>query len=136
MPDLVAGTVDLMIDQASNALPQVRSGNIKAYAVAAKSRLAVAPDIPTVDEAGLPGLYISSWYAFWAPKATPKDVVARLNAASVEALADPTVRRRLADLGVEIFPPEQQTPEALAAFHRAEIAKWWPIIKAAGIKGE
>jgi tripartite-type tricarboxylate transporter receptor subunit TctC len=136
MPDLVAGTVDLMIDQASNALAQVRSGNIKAYAVAAKSRLAVAPDIPTVDEAGLPGLYISSWYAFWAPKATPKDVVARLNAASVEALADPTVRRRLADLAVEIFPREQQTPEALAAFHRAEIAKWWPIIKAAGIKGE
>jgi tripartite-type tricarboxylate transporter receptor subunit TctC len=136
MPDLVAGHVDLMIVQASDALPQVRSGNIKAYAVAAKTRLAVAPDIPTVDEAGLPGFHISIWYAFWVPKATPKNVIAKLNAAAVDALADSTVRARLADLGLEIFPREQQTPEALAAFHKAEIEKWWPIIKAAGIKGE
>jgi tripartite-type tricarboxylate transporter receptor subunit TctC len=136
MQDLVAGNIDLMIDQASNALPQVRSGSIKVYAVASKTRMAAAPDIPTADEAGLPGFHISNWFAFWAPKGTPKDIVARLNAATVEALADPTVRQRLTDLGLEIFPPQQQTPEALAAFHRAEIEKWWPIIKAAGIKAE
>ena len=136
MPDLVAGNIDMMIDQSSNALPQVRSSTIKAYAVAARSRLAAAPDIPTVDEAGLPGFHISNWYAFWAPKATPELVIAKLNAAVVDALADATVQRRLADLGVEIFPREQLTPEGLAAFHRAEIEKWWPIIKAAGIKVE
>jgi tripartite-type tricarboxylate transporter receptor subunit TctC len=136
MPDLVAERVDFMIDQASNALPQVRSGNIKAYAVAAKTRLAEAPDIPTADEAGLPGFHFSNWYAFWAPKATPKNIIAKLNAAVVDALADSTVRARLTDLGLEIFSHEQQTPEALAAFHKAEIEKWWPIIKAAGIKAE
>ena len=136
MPDLVAGNIDLMIDQSSNALPQVRSGAIKAYALATKSRLAVAPDIPTVDEVGLPGFHISNWYAFWAPRATPKEIVAKLNAAAVEACADPAVRRRFADLGLEIFPREQQSPEALAAFHKAEIERWWPIIRAAGIKTE
>jgi tripartite-type tricarboxylate transporter receptor subunit TctC len=136
MPDLVAGNIDMMIDQSSNALPQVRSGTIKAYAVAARSRLAVAPDIPTADEAGLPGFHISNWYAFWAPKATSALVIAKLNAAVVDALADSTVQRRLADLGVEIFPREQLMPEALAAFHRAEIEKWWPIIQATGIKAE
>jgi len=136
MQDLVAGNIDLMIDQASNALPQVRSGSIKVYAVASKTRMAAAPDIPTADEAGLTGFHISNWFAFWAPKGTPKDIVARLNAATVEALADPTVRRRLTDLGLEISPREQQTPEALAAFHKAEIEKWWPIIRAAGIKAE
>jgi tripartite-type tricarboxylate transporter receptor subunit TctC len=136
MPDLVAGNIDLMIDQSSNALPQVRAMAIKVYALAGKSRLAAAPDIPTVDEAGLPGFNISNWYAFWAPKATPKDVVAKLNIAVVEALADPTVRRRLGDLGLEIFPRAQQSPDALAAFHKAEIERWWPIIKGAGIKVE
>ena len=136
MQDLVAGNIDLMIDQASNALPQVRNGSIKVYAVAAKTRMAAAPDIPTADEAGLPGFHISNWFAFWAPKATPKDVIAKLNAAFIAALADPTVRRRLTDLGLEISPREQQTPEALAAFHKAEIEKWWPIIRAAGIKAE
>jgi tripartite-type tricarboxylate transporter receptor subunit TctC len=136
MQDLVAGNIDLMIDQASNALPQVRSGSIKVYAVASKTRMAAAPDIPTADEAGLPGFHISNWFAFWAPKATPKDVIAKLNAAFIAALADPTVRRRLTDLGLEISPREQQTPEALAAFHKAEIEKWWPIIRAAGIKEE
>jgi tripartite-type tricarboxylate transporter receptor subunit TctC len=132
--DLVSGQIDLMIDQASNALPQVRSGNIKPYAVAAKRRLAEAPDIPTVDEAGLPGFHFSHWYAFFAPKGTPKNIVGKLNAAAVEALDDPIVRQRLTNLGQEIFPRDQRTPETLSIFHRAEIEKWWPIIRAAGIK--
>ncbi len=136
MQDLVAGRIDLMVDQASNSIPQVRGGRIKAYAVTAKTRLAAAPDIPTVDEAGLPGLYVSVWYGIWAPGKTPRDIVARLNSAIVAALADSTVRQRLAELGQEIPPREQQTPEYLAAYHKAEIEKWWPMIKAAGIKGE
>jgi tripartite-type tricarboxylate transporter receptor subunit TctC len=136
MQDLVAGRIDLMIDQASNALPQARSGNIKPYAVAAKRRLVEALDIPTVDEAGLPGFHFSHWYAFFAPKSTPKSIIGKLNAATVEALDDPIARQQLADLGQEIFPREQRTPEALAIFHRAEIEKWWPIIKAAGIKAD
>ena len=136
MQDLVAGQIDIMIDQAANSLPQVRAGTIKAYAVTAKTRLAAAPDIPTVDEAGVPGLHISIWHALWMPKGTPKDVIARINAAVVEALADANTRRRLADLGQELPPPEQQNPQALAAFHKAEVEKWWPIIKAANIKGE
>jgi tripartite-type tricarboxylate transporter receptor subunit TctC len=136
MQDLVAGRIDLMIDQASNALTQVRSGNIKAYAVASEGRLAVAPDIPTADEAGLPGFHISNWYAIFAPKGTPKPIIDILDGAVVNALADPAVRARLADLGYELFPREQQTPEALAAFHKADIEKWWPIIKEAGIRAE
>jgi tripartite-type tricarboxylate transporter receptor subunit TctC len=136
MQDLVAGQIDMMIIQAAVALPQVRGGAIKAYAVTAKSRFAAAPDVPTVDEAGLPGLHISGWFALFAPKGTPRPVIDRLNAAVVDALADPAIRARLADLGQEIPPREQQTPEALAAFHKAEVEKWWPIIKAANIKGE
>ena len=136
MQDLVAGQIDFMIDDPTNALPQIRSGAIKAYAVAAKSRLAQAPDIPTVDEAGLPEFYYSRWHALWAPKGTPKDVIARLNAAVVDALANPAVRSRLADLAQEIYPRAQQSPEALGVFHKAEIEKWWPIIKAANIKAE
>jgi len=136
MQDLMAGQIDLMLDQAANSLPWVRSGKIRAYAVTSKKRIAAAPDVPTVDEAGLPGLYIAVWHAIWVPKGTPKDVVARLNAAVVEALGDPVVRQRLADLGQEIPSREQQTPEALGAYHEAEIAKWWPLIKAAGIKAE
>jgi tripartite-type tricarboxylate transporter receptor subunit TctC len=136
MQDLVAGQIDLMIIQAAVALPQVRAGAIKAYAVTASSRFPAASDIPTVDEAGLPGLHISGWFALFAPKGTPTEVVTKLNTTVVEALADPTVRARLANLGQEIFPREQQTPQALAAYHKAEIEKWWPIIKAANIKAE
>jgi tripartite-type tricarboxylate transporter receptor subunit TctC len=136
MQDLMAGQVDINIDSPVTALPQIRAGAIKAYAVAAKRRLAAAPEIPTVDEAGLPGFYISSWFALFAPRGLPKDVTAKLNAAVVSALADPAVRQRLADLGLEIPPREDQTPEALSAVQKADIEKWWPIIKAAGIKAE
>ena len=136
MQDLVAGQIDIMLDTPAVSMPHVSSGNIKAYAVTAKSRLAVAPDIPTVDEAGLPGFYFSFWHAIWVPKNTPKPIIAKLNAAIMEALADPGVRARLADLGQEIFPREQQMPEALGAYQKTEIEKWWPIIKAANIKGE
>jgi tripartite-type tricarboxylate transporter receptor subunit TctC len=136
MQDLLAGRIDFMVDQASNSLPQVRAGKIKAFAVTAKARLSAAPEIPTVDEAGLPGLYVSVWFGIWAPKGTPHDVVAKLNAAIVASLADPAVRQRLADLGQEITPRDQQSPEALGAFHKAEVEKWWPLVKAAGIKPE
>jgi tripartite-type tricarboxylate transporter receptor subunit TctC len=136
MQDLLAGHIDMIVDDPTNALPHVRSGKIKAFAVTAKSRLPSAPDIPTVDEAGLPGFYFSRWHALWAPKGTPRDIVAKLNQAAIGALADPAIRSRLSDLGQEIFAREQQTPEALGAFHKAEIEKWWPIIKAAGIKAE
>ena len=134
--DLMAGHIDLMFDQASNSLPHARAGKLRAYAVTAKTRLPAAPDIPTVDEAGLPGLHIAVWHALWLPRGAPKELIAKLNAASIEALADPAVRNRLADMGQEIPSREQQTPEALGAYHKAEIDKWWPIIKAAGIKGE
>jgi tripartite-type tricarboxylate transporter receptor subunit TctC len=137
MQDLMAGQTQLMFDQAVTSLPLVRAGSTKAYAITSATRLAAAPDIPTVDEAGLPGFYISIWRGVWAPKATPKPIIAKLNAAIVEALADPAVRRRLAEeLGQEIPPREQQTPEALYAHHKAEIEKWWPLIKAANIRPE
>jgi tripartite-type tricarboxylate transporter receptor subunit TctC len=136
MQDLVAGQIDLMIIQAAVALPQVRAGAVKAYAVTAGSRFAAAPEIPSVDELGLAGIHISGWFALFAPKGTPAAIVSKLNAAVVEALADPNVRARLETLGQEIFPREQQTPEALAAYHKAEIERWWPIIKAANIKPE
>jgi len=136
LQDLVAGQIDLMFDLAANSLPQVRAGTVKAIAVMSNSRTAAAPDIPTVDEAGLPGLYLSGGYAVFAPKRTPKEIIAKLNAAVRHALADQGVGKQLADLGMEIFSPDQQTPEALAALQRSEIDKWWPIIKAANIKAE
>jgi tripartite-type tricarboxylate transporter receptor subunit TctC len=136
MQDLLGGRTDLTFDLVANALPQMRAGSVKAYAVMAKSRLAAAPDLPTVDELGVPGLYVSLWNALWAPRGTPQDVIGRLNAAVVEALADPAVHQRLAGLGHDFFPRDQETPEALARYQKAEIEKWWPIIKAAGIKGE
>ncbi len=136
MQDLLAGRIDLLFDQPSDAMPQIRSGTIKGYAVTASSRAAVASDIPTVDEAGLPGLHITPWHSLWVPKGTPLAVIAKLNAAAMDALADPAVRKRLGDVGQDIVPRERQTPEALAAYYKSETDKWWPIIKAAGIKAE
>ena len=134
--DLVAGQIDIIIDQMSNSMQQIRAGNIRAYAVSDSKRLAAAPDIPTAEEAGLPGFHMTLWNGLWVPKGTSKEVVAKLNAAVVEAMADPAVRNRFDDLGLEIPPRDQQTPEALGAWHKAEVAKWWPIVKAANIKGE
>lgn len=136
MQDLVAGQIDIMFDQAANSIPQIQGGKIKAYAVTAKERLKAMPDVPTVDEAGLPCLYISVWHGMWVPKGTPADVAAKLTAAIMEALTDPQVRERFAKLGQEIPAPAQQTPQALRAHHAAEIKLWWPLIKAAGIKIE
>ena len=133
---LIGGQIDMMITGPAIVLGAVRDGTLKAYAVTAKHRLASAPQIPTVDEAGLPGFYLSVWHGLWVPKGTPPDVVAKLNAAAVDAMADPALRSRFAALGQDMYPREQQTPEALGAHHKAEIEKWWPIIKAAGIKAE
>jgi tripartite-type tricarboxylate transporter receptor subunit TctC len=134
MQDLVAGQIDLFCAEASQTLTFLRSGKIRAYAVMSKARWPAAPDVPTMDEVGAPGMYISFWNGLWAPKGTPKDVVAKLDAAVIETLADPAVRARLTELGHVIAAREEQTPEALAAHHKAEIDKWWPIIKAANIK--
>src|SRR5262249_49398684 len=127
MNDMVAGQIDLMVDGAPNSLPRARAGLIKAYAVTAKRRMEAAPDIPTTDEAGAPGLHLSFWNGIWTPKGTPKDAIARLNAAAMDAMADPVVRTRLTDLGLEFPPRDQQTSEALGSLQKAEIEKWWPI---------
>jgi tripartite-type tricarboxylate transporter receptor subunit TctC len=134
--DLMAGHIDLMFDQASNSLAQVRGGTVKAYAVTAPSRLAAAPDIPTMDEAGLPGLYIAYWHGLWAPKNTPGEIIATLNGSVVKALADPALQQRFAELGQEIPPLEKQSPAALRSHQEAEIQKWWPIVKAANIRAD
>jgi tripartite-type tricarboxylate transporter receptor subunit TctC len=134
MQDLVAGQVDFMCDFASNSLPMARNGQIKPYAVMAKTRWFAAPDVPTFEEMGIKGLEMSFWHGLWVPKGTAKATIASLNAAVRAALADPAVKQRYVDMGQELPAPEQQTPEALARFHKAETDKWWPIIKAANIK--
>ncbi len=134
--EMIAGRIDLMLDQGANALGHVRAGTLKAYAVMAKDRWPALPDVPSLDETGAKGLYVAYWHAMWAPKGTPKEIVAKLNTAVVQALADPKVKERLAGVGQDIWPREQQTPEALAAYHKAETEKWWPIVKATGLKAE
>jgi tripartite-type tricarboxylate transporter receptor subunit TctC len=136
MTDLVSGQVDLMVVQSAAALPQVRGGTVKAIANLSPQRSPSIPDIPTSDEGGVPGWHMAGWFGLFAPRATPKDVIARLNGAMMQALADPAVKARFAELGLDVAAREQQTPDGLAAFHKAEIEKWWPIIKAANIKGE
>jgi tripartite-type tricarboxylate transporter receptor subunit TctC len=136
MQDLVGGQIDLMCAEASQTLTYVRGGKMKAFAVMAKTRWPALPDVPTTDEIGMPGMHISFWHGLWVPKGTPRDIVAKLNDAIVDALADPAVRQRLTEFGQVIATRDQQTPKALAAYHKAEIEKWWPIIKAANIKVE
>jgi tripartite-type tricarboxylate transporter receptor subunit TctC len=136
LQDLVAGQIDLQMEPASNFYAQAKAGAIKPYALTSRRRVVAAFDIPTADEAGLPGFHASLWYGAWAPKGTPKDIVARLNAVMMETLADPTVTRRFNELGLDKPARDQQTPEALRAFQKAEADKWWPIIKAANIKGQ
>jgi tripartite-type tricarboxylate transporter receptor subunit TctC len=134
MNDLIAGQIDLIVDQTSNSIGQVRAGNIRAYAVTADKRLDSAPDVPTTNEAGLPGFHMTLWSGLWVPKDTPKDIVAKLNAAAVDALNDPAVRKQLENLGLQMPPADQLSPEALGSWQKAEIAKWWPMIKAANVK--
>jgi tripartite-type tricarboxylate transporter receptor subunit TctC len=136
MQALLAGDYDWTFTTPDQGLPQIRAGRIKPYAVTAKRRVALAPDVPTTDEAGLPGFYLSYWHGLWAPKGTPREIIGRLNAAVVSALAEPAVGARLAELGQDVFPPEQQTPETLGNLQKAEIEKWWPLIKKSGIKPE
>ena len=136
MTDLLSGQVDLLVVQAAVALPQIQGGTVKAIANLSPRRSPAIPDIPTTDEGGVPGLYMSGWFGFFAPKGTPSDVMAKLNSAMVQALADPGTRARFTQLGLDVASREQQTPEGLAAFHKAEIEKWWPIIKAAGLTAE
>jgi len=134
MNDLVAGQIDIIVDQLSNSINQVRAGTIRGYAVTDARRAESAPDIQTVDEAGLPGFHMTLWSGLWAPKGTPKDVIAKLNAAALDALNDPATRKQLENLGLQMPPADKSTPDALGAWQKAEIAKWWPIIKAANVK--
>jgi len=134
LQDLVAGQIDIIVDQASNSLPQVQAGTIRAYAVTDSKRLPALPDVPSVDEAGLPGFHVSLWSGMWAPKGTPKEVIAKLNESIRAALGDPAVQKRYAELGLEAPAENQRTPEALRAHQKAEVEKWWPVIKAANVK--
>jgi tripartite-type tricarboxylate transporter receptor subunit TctC len=134
LTDLVAGQIDIIVDQMSNSISQVRAGAIRAYGVTADERVTSAPDIPTTDEAGLPGFHMTLWSGLWVPKGTPKEIVARLNAAAVDALNDPGARKQLESLGLQMPPQDQLAPQALGDWQKAEIAKWWPIIKAADVK--
>lgn len=134
MNDLIAGQIDLIVDQTSNSINQVRAGTIRAYAVTDAKRVDSAPDIPTTDEAGLPGFHMTLWSGLWVPKGTPKEIVGKLNAAAVEALNDPAVRKQFENLGLQMPPPDRLTPQALGDWQKAEIAKWWPMIKAANVK--
>jgi tripartite-type tricarboxylate transporter receptor subunit TctC len=136
MTDLVAGQIDLIVDQTSNSIAQVRAGTIRAYAVTAEKRVEQASEIPTTDEAGLPGFHMTLWSGLWVPKGTPKEIIAKLNSAAVDALNDPAVRTPLEHLGLQLPPADQLSPEALGAWQKAEIAKWWPVIKAANVKVE
>jgi tripartite-type tricarboxylate transporter receptor subunit TctC len=136
MTDLIGGQVDLLLVQGAVALPQVRAGTIKALVNLAPHRSPSMPEIPSADEAGVPGFYMLGWFGFFAPKGTPPEAIAKLNSAMVTALADPALRAKFANFGLDVASPEQQTPQGFAAFHKAEIEKWWPIIKAAGIRGE
>jgi tripartite-type tricarboxylate transporter receptor subunit TctC len=133
--DLMGGQIDISFNT-PDGLPLVRAGSLKAYAATSNTGLTAAPDIPTFAELGFPKLSLTAWGGLFAPKGTPKDIIGKLNAAAAAALADPAVRSRLADLGQEIFPPEQQTPEALGALVKADAERWWPIIKESGIKAE
>jgi len=133
---LLAGQIDVMLNTPALSVAQMKAGQIKVYAVTAKNRIAMAPDVPTTDEAGLPGFYFTFWHALWAPKGTPKEIVAKLNGALRTALANPSTRKKLIDIAQELFPPDEQSPEALRKFQQAEIDKWWPIIKEAGIKAQ
>jgi tripartite-type tricarboxylate transporter receptor subunit TctC len=132
--DLVAGQIDLIVDQTSNSISQVRAGTIRAYAVTDDKRVESAPDIPTTDEAGLPGFHMTLWSGLWVAKDTPKPIIAQLNGAAVDALNDPAVRTKLENLGLQMPPPDQLAPQALGTLQKAEIAKWWPMIKAANVK--
>jgi len=134
MNDLVGGQIDLIVDQTSNSIGQVRAGNIRAYAVTADKRLSSAPDVPTTDEAGLPGFHMTLWSGMWVPKGTSGDIVRKLNAAAIEAMNDPSVRKQLENLGLQLPPEERLSPAALGAWQKAEIGKWWPMIKAANVK--
>jgi tripartite-type tricarboxylate transporter receptor subunit TctC len=134
MTDLIAGQIDLIVDQTSNSISQVRAGTIRAYAVTDTKRVESAPDIPTTDEAGLAGFHMTLWSGLWVPKNTPKDIVAKLNAAAVDALNDQAVRKQLENLGLQMPPKDRLSPEALGTWQKAEIAKWWPMLKAANVK--
>jgi tripartite-type tricarboxylate transporter receptor subunit TctC len=136
LTDLVAGQIDVIIDQTSNSIAQVRAGTIRAYAVTDSKRVESASDIPTTDEAGLSGFHMTLWSGLWVPKNTPKEIVAKLNAAAVAAMNDPAVRKKFEDLGLQMPPPDKLAPEALSAFQKAEIGKWWPMLKAANVKVE